>query len=147
MSCPAESRREPDKNRFTSRLASIASSSRVANRDRRLLLALDDRMLGDIGLAREDLLPGRLLRSKENLHPQASAWGASVWTVIVVIVSLLVVLIAPDGSKVDPLKVASCAVFPRGMISGRNEGGVNKHCRPYPYGGCRQIIGAPKHGC
>ena len=144
MNSRAESRREPTKTaRFISRLAKVAWSLRTANRDRRLLFALDDRMLGDIGLAREDVLHGVRGRSANS---QGTAWRVSLWTMLVVLVSLLVVLVAPDGSKVDPLRMASCSWFAQGIMGGSNKWVLNRRCNP-PYGGCRQIAGAPKHIC
>lgn len=145
MNCRAESRDEPaGKIRFLSRLAGIVRSLRTANRDRRLLPALDDRMLGDIGLAREHVLHGVRVRTSGN--SQATALRISVLTIFVVLVSLAVALVAPDTSKVDPLRFASCAWFPQGIMGGSNRWVMNRRCNP-PYGGCRQIAGAPKHVC
>jgi uncharacterized protein YjiS (DUF1127 family) len=144
MSSCAESRCDPAKNRFISRLAGIAKSLRAASRDRWLLLALDDRMLRDIGLARDDVLHGMRGRAPRNSTSQAAAWRISVWTILIVMVSLIVALIGPDGSKVDPLRVTSCALFPQGIMGASNKG-VPK-CG-VPYGSCRRIPSAPKHVC
>jgi uncharacterized protein YjiS (DUF1127 family) len=144
MSCRAESRDEPAKNRFISRLAGIGASFRGASRDRRLLLAFDDRMLRDIGLARDDVLHGMPKRAAQNSTSPAMAWRISGWTILVVMVSLIVALIAPDGSKVDPLRFTSCALFPQGIM-GASIKGVPK-CG-VSYGTCRIIPGAPKHVC
>ena len=144
MSCRAESRGEPAKNRFISRLAGIGASLRGASRDRRLLLAFDDRMLRDIGLARDDVLHGMPKHAAQNSTSRAMAWRISGWTILVIMVSLIVALIAPDGSKVGPLRVTSCALFPQGImgasIKGMQKCGV-------PDGTCGMIPGTPKHAC
>ena len=140
MSSRAENRCELVKNRFISRLGGIAASLRAANRDRRLLLALDDRMLGDIGLARDDVLYGMRARAKQN----STGWRISVWTILVVLVSLTVALVAPDGSKFDAVRVTSCALFPQGIMGASNKKMLK--CT-MPYDGCQQIAGAPKHVC
>jgi uncharacterized protein YjiS (DUF1127 family) len=144
MSCRAESRCEPDKNRFISRLARVAASLRAASRDRRLLLAFDDRMLGDIGLERDDVVYGMRSRAAPHSTPQTRGWQVSAWTIVIVMISLIVALVAPDGSKVDPVRVTSCALFAQGMMGASNKG--MQRCA-VPYSGCRGIARAPKHVC
>lgn len=146
MSSRAERRCEPAKNRLVSRLTSIASSWRTAKRDRRRLIAFDDRMLLDIGLARDDILHGAWWRTKGYPSPQGAAWRVAVWTIVVIMVSLLVALVAPDGSKVDPWRTTSCALFPHGTMVVSSRGLPNSQCSP-SFGDCAQITGAPKYGC
>jgi hypothetical protein len=106
---------------------------------------MDDRMLGDIGLARGDVLQG--VRVKDDAAARrATAWRFSFLTIVVVMISLAVVLVAPDGTKVDPLRVTSCALFPQGIMGASNKWVLNRRCNP-PYDSCRQTAGAPKHVC
>jgi hypothetical protein len=101
-------------------------------------------MLRDIGLGRDDILYGMRGRAAQNSTSQAAEWRISAWTILVIVVSMIVALVAPDGSKVDPLRVTSCALFPQGMMDASNRG-VPK-CG-VAYGSCRTIPGAPKHVC
>jgi hypothetical protein len=109
-----------------------------------MLLGLDDRMLRDIGLARDDVVYGMRRRAARNATPQIRGWQISAWTILIVVVSLIVALVAPDGSKVDPVRVTSCAFFAQGMMGAGNKW-VSKCAAPY--NDCRGIAGAPKHVC
>jgi len=146
MNCCAEGRCGPAaKDRLIARLVKTAWSLRTAARDRRVLLAMDDRMLGDIGLARGDVLQG--VRVKDDAAARrATAWRFSFLTIVVVMISLAGVLVAPDGTKVDSLRVTSCALFPQGIMGASNKWVLNRRCNP-PYDSCRQTAGAPKHVC
>lgn len=144
MSSRTESRCEPAKNRFISRLGGIAASLRAANRDRRLLFALDDRMLADIGLARDDVVYGMRDEAAQSATSRTTGWRISVGTILIVLVSLVVALFAPDGSKVDAVRVTSCALFQQGIVTASNKR-IFK-C-PVRYEGCRRIAGVPKHVC
>lgn len=144
MSSRTESRCEPAKNRFISRLGGIAASLRAANRDRRLLFALDDRMLADIGLARDDVVYGMRDEAAQSATSRTTGWRISVGTILIVLVSLVVALFAPDGSKVDAVRVTSCALFQQGIVAASNK---RMFKCPVRYEGCRRIAGVPKHVC
>jgi uncharacterized protein YjiS (DUF1127 family) len=92
---------------------------RDSARDHRKLLSLDDWLLRDIGVTREDILFGlrnsdRLLRSLDR-NPSVKTM---LWTVIVVLCSLAVAVLAAKQEPAHPLKVASCALFHPGIMGG-----------------------------
>jgi uncharacterized protein YjiS (DUF1127 family) len=92
---------------------------RIASRDHRALLALDDRILRDIGVTREEILIGlrmedRLLRSLDR-NPSVKTM---LWTVVVVVCSLAAAVFAAKQESADPLAVASCALFHPGITGG-----------------------------
>jgi uncharacterized protein YjiS (DUF1127 family) len=119
MICRNETSCRPAEIKRTSGFTQRLRRWRDSARDHRTLLALDDRLLRDIGMTREDILFGlrrgdRLLRSLDR-NPSVKTM---LWTVIVVLCSLAVAVLAPKQEPAHPLKVASCALFHPGIMGG-----------------------------
>lgn len=110
MTCRTETSCSSAENKRFNRFVQHIRRWRIATRDHRALLALDDWILRDIGVTREEILSGlcigdRLLRSLNRSPPVKTM----LWTVVVVVGSLAVAVFAAKHEPVDPLAVASCA--------------------------------------
>jgi hypothetical protein len=83
-----------------------------ALRTRRLLLELDDRMLLDIGLSRSDLFfPPRAFGSAQPSAPKLTPLATMIMTVLVVVGSFAMVMVAGKREPARPIQIASCALF------------------------------------
>ena len=104
--------RPAERARLPSRLIARVRRWRTAARTRRLLLDLDDRMLLDIGLTRSDVLfPPRAARSKHPAARKLTPLATMIMTVLVVVGSFAMVLVAGKRESAQPLQLASCALF------------------------------------
>jgi uncharacterized protein YjiS (DUF1127 family) len=108
-----------ERARLPSRLISRLKRWRSAARTRRLLLELDDRMLLDIGLARSDVLfPPRAVRCPQSPARKLTPLATMIMTVLVVVGSLAVVMVAGKKEAVQPMQLASCALFESHCLAG-----------------------------
>jgi uncharacterized protein YjiS (DUF1127 family) len=98
--------------RLPSRLIGRIRRWRSAARTRRLLLDLDDRMLLDIGLSRSDLLfPPHAIRCGQSSARRLTPLATMIMTVIVVVGSFAMVVVVGKREAVQPMQLASCALF------------------------------------
>jgi uncharacterized protein YjiS (DUF1127 family) len=110
---PAES--TPLPNRLTSRVRRWQSAART----RRLLLDLDDRLLLDIGLSRSDVLfPPRAIGFGQSSAPKLTPLATMIMTVLVVVGSLAMVMVAGNREAARPMQLASCALFESHCLAG-----------------------------
>jgi uncharacterized protein YjiS (DUF1127 family) len=119
MTCRTETSCSSAENRRLKRFVQHIRRWRMAARDHRALLALDDWTLRDIGVTREEVLIG--LRIGDRLLPSLDrnpSVKTMLWTVVVVVGSLAVAAFAAKQQPADPLAVASCALFHAGIMGG-----------------------------
>ena len=110
---PAERARLP--NRLTSRVRRW----RGATRTRRLLLDLDDRMLLDIGLSRNDVLfPPRAIGFGQSYAPKLTPLATMILTVLVVVGSCAMVMVAGNRERTQPMQFATCTLFESHCLAG-----------------------------
>jgi uncharacterized protein YjiS (DUF1127 family) len=92
---------------------------RSAARTRRLLLDLDDRMLLDIGLSRSDVLfPPRAIEFEPSYARKLTPLATMIMTVLVVIGSFAMVMVAGNREAARPMQLASCALFESHCLAG-----------------------------
>ena len=112
--------RAPLPNRLMSRVRRWHSAART----RRLLLDLDDRMLLDIGLSRSDVLfPPRAIGFGPSAAPGMSApkltpLATMIMTVLVVVGSFAMAMVAGNKEAAKPMQLASCALFESHCLAG-----------------------------
>jgi uncharacterized protein YjiS (DUF1127 family) len=110
---PAE--RAPLPNRLISRVRRWQSAART----RRLLLDLDDRMLLDIGLSRSDVLfPPRAIGFGRSSAPRLTPLATMIMTVLVVVGSFAIAMVAGNKEAARPMQLASCALFESHCLAG-----------------------------
>jgi uncharacterized protein YjiS (DUF1127 family) len=101
------------------RLMSRVRHWRSAARTRRLLLDLDDRLLRDIGLSRSELLfPPRAFGFGQPSAPKLTPLATMIMTVLVVVGSLAMVMVAGNRETARPMQLASCALFESHCLAG-----------------------------
>jgi uncharacterized protein YjiS (DUF1127 family) len=108
-----------ERARLPSRLISRFRRWRSAARTRRLLLDLDDRMLLDIGLSRSDVFfPRRAFGLGQPSAPKLTPFATMIMTVLVVLGSFAIVMLAGNREPARPIQIASCALFESHCLAG-----------------------------
>jgi uncharacterized protein YjiS (DUF1127 family) len=102
-------------NRLMNRVRRWQSAART----RRLLLELDDRMLLDIGLSRSDVLfPPRAIGFGPSYARKLTPLATMIMTVLVVIASIAMSMVAGNREAARPMQLASCALFDSHCLAG-----------------------------
>jgi hypothetical protein len=115
------------------RLMRLAGDVRKARQDRKLLLGFNSRMLQDIGLVKDEfsssfaLLDGSLSGHRRRTGP---AMRFTLLTLSVVICAMLLAVVTPEPSRLDFMRVTSCALFPEGATFGGYRLPPRNACRP-----------------
>jgi uncharacterized protein YjiS (DUF1127 family) len=105
--------------RPSNRLMSRVQRWHSAARTRRLLLDLDDRMLLDIGLSRSDVLfPPRAIGFGQSVAPKLTPLATMIMTILVVVGSFAMVMVAGNREAAKPMQLASCALFESHCLAG-----------------------------
>jgi uncharacterized protein YjiS (DUF1127 family) len=111
--------RPTERARLPARMISRVRRWRSTARTRRLLLDLDDRMLLDIGLTRRDVLfPSRAARCSLPATRKLTPLATMIMTILVVVGSFAMVMVAGKREPAQPLQLASCALFESHCLAG-----------------------------
>jgi uncharacterized protein YjiS (DUF1127 family) len=115
------------------RLARFTGDWRRARHDRKLLLTFNTRMLEDIGLTKNEFSSGFALGSaslSSRTRPASSAVRLTLLTLTIVACATIVAAVTPESTRFDPIKLASCALFPEGATIAGHRLASRASCRP-----------------